>query len=358
MQVIKSHINLLILLSVALVFGACRKDELPDVPNENNPVFNIQGTLGNQSLALHAGKKGAYMDTEVKSWNNVDFYSGRLGSENTSLSISLYPSSIDIPNTNKEFEELSEYEIADPTGVSSLLTLSSEDFEFNQNIENIQWTIDDEPQTTAELNVLEPGKYMVCAEVNFSTGFSESTCNTVIVGYERNADFQLKWNMLGGGTIESYIDAPNSSVEEVQWYLNDEWVSDSIHYLNSGTFETFHLKAVVKFANGTVAEREVFIDRYSKELSIEDYASMEQSTNLRWDNKVQFTIQIDGETYVSVQNGNDDAKLIIDEIVDFDSDEETHQVKVLKGTLNIPFKNTQTQEVIPGDFEVEIGVGY
>ena len=43
--------NYLLFLSIGLLFGACSKEKI-EIPESNNPVFKVEGTMNGESFSL------------------------------------------------------------------------------------------------------------------------------------------------------------------------------------------------------------------------------------------------------------------------------------------------------------------
>lgn len=351
--------NILLYLFLSLLFTACKKDELPNVPEENIPVFTVEGSIGDEKIYMYAGENDVFMQTNIDSFNNVKLSTGQIGNDKQSLSISVFNSNVDKPALADNFMEVSSFPIANESEEISLLSITQEDFENHQYIQEIEWTVDGESQQSgSKVQIESPGKYTICAEVEFITGSSETTCNTIIVGYKRHADFQLKWNTIENNIIDCFIASTEQTVSEVKWYVNDTFKEEGLEYQYDGTENTFHLKAEISFENGAQYTREVYIDRFDDVLSVGDWASTEQTTSFKWDSNISLTFEKNGVTYKSIQNAVNDAQFTVDKMTDYSNNNTNHEVKKIKGSLLVPFKNMTTGEVVDSDLKMEIGVGY
>ncbi|HLW30296.1 MAG TPA: hypothetical protein VKX29_05515 [Brumimicrobium sp.] len=349
--------NLILLGLTTLSFG-CSKKDLPEVPYENSPIFNVVGTINTTPFEIHAGKNDAYMHTGLEDLNGVDQFTGKLSNGKTSIDIRLFNTNTDIPSLYGYFVEKESYTISPKYGTSTLLKISKEDFSNSEEIKNIVWTIDNEKQTSSSLFIFEPGKYNVCAELYFLNGESAQTCNTIIVGYRSNANYSLDWSINQNSGINAFIKAPNNTISKIKWFVNDVFQSDSSYFNSSNTPEKFKLRAEVHFQNGVISSRETFINTIMHGFSVQDFTIIGQKSSIIWDSSVAFTIEHEGQTYESINNFSYTSKFVIDKISEFKTEDSDAKVKLLKGTLNLPFLNLATEDVVEGSFEIEIGVGY
>ena len=356
---INKQLTYLVLLTglVLLSFG-CKKKDLPPIPYENNPVFNVVGTIDNETIDLHAGQNDAFMLTKIQSLNGVDQFTGLLSNGNTSMGIRFFDSKVDIPTLSGNFVALDNYEISAAYGTTPLLKISSGDFSNSSSIINIIWKIDGVEQSDSTLRIFEPGKYNVCAKIFFSNGQNATTCNSIVVGYQTNADFVLNWEIIQNEAIKAVIDAPNNTVASIKWFIDDVLLGESIELNHFNIPNTFRLKAEVKFQNGVVSTREVFVNKSADDYSIEDFVLIGQETNLKWDSSVHFTVEKNGITYQSVNGEINNSVFHITDISNYQSNGNGPNVKLLKGTLESPFSNTSTGGTVNGTFQIEIGVAY
>jgi hypothetical protein len=354
---LKQLIYLVSLTSLILFNYACSKKDLPEIPYENNPVFNVVGTINNVNVDLHAGENNALMLPSTESLNNVEQFTGRLSDGETAMTIRIFDTNIDIPALSGNFVEMTNYQVGQQYGTTPLLKISPGDFSNYGAIDYITWNVDGVQQTNSTLIIYEPGKYTLCAEIYFNNGEEASVCNSAIVGYETHADFVLNWDIIQNNEINALIEAPDNNISSVKWYIDNVFLSDSTQFNLSNIPNNFILKAEVQFQNGVIAERKVYVNKSYIDYSIEDFILIGQESTLEWDTAVTFTIEKNGITYQSI-NGTTNSAFNINAVSDYQSNADGSKVKLLKGTLDAPFLNTSNGTIVNGTFEIEIGVGY
>lgn len=357
MDEIANRITTLLCISL-LVLSSCNKKELPDISGAESPVFTSSGFIGEHKVDLKAGENEAILNTEIDSWNNVEYSTGTILKNEQSLSVSLFNHDVDIPALEHNFKELNSYPLANEILGLSLFNIEKSYFENSTFIQYIKWKVDGVEQTSDILVIEEPGRYEVCAEVHFENNFVETTCNEIIVGYKRNADFQLKWDFVANDNVLASIETSNNTVAEIAWYKNNELISNELEYLDTLQEDQFYLSAEVKFENGAKYKRNVFINRGQSYFSIEDWGRKDLSTMLKWDNNISVKYEKNGTVYQSVQTPENDAIFNVDEISEYENDELNSQIKLVKGKLIAPFKNTTTNEIVDGELELKIGLPY
>lgn len=346
--------NIALLVFFGIIISACSKQDIPDVPIENDPVFTVQGTIDNKEINLQAGVNNAYMETKIQTLNNIDYSYSTLGNSTNSFAASFYSSAPDIPNLANEFNELTQYLIAENLTGNALLTIAPTDFQNSQYIQSIQWQVDGIDQNGNTLEIFEPGKYNICASVLFTNDSTITTvCNQVIVGYERNAQFDIKWTN-NSNSVNCYIDQSNQNISSIDWYVNGTFATNSLSLDYNGTDDRIKVKALINFDNGAQYERTVFINRNDPNKSIEDWTNTSSSSQIVWNNTVKISLDIDGVTYESMQNSMNNAELTVQSIEDYSNTPKV--VKKLIGQLQIPFQNKSTGQTVLSDLHLQIAV--
>lgn len=350
----KYSYHILTLLGIFLILSACKKTDIPDISDSKAPLFKIEGTLGDMPIKIQAGINDAYMFTEVKTFNNLPLYTGELGTKLSSFQIYLFSSDIDIPYKTGKFNALEAYPISMPYGEETLLKIAAEDFYNHDIISNINWTIDGVAQNSSTLEIFEPGKYNICAEVIFNTGIKTKTCNSVNVGYKQNANAQIHYQLNENNSYFSL--ESDTEVSTVKWFINNQQISSESSFSSNDLPEDFHLKAEVQFTNGTQLSREIYINRANNENSVEDFTSLGYHTDIEWDNAMDIKIHHNGNYYRAINNSN--SSLIVEEIKNFKNNKNGEKVKLIIGEINTQFINLETQEVIDGSFKIQFGIAH
>lgn len=353
---LKQLIYFLIISSLTALNYSCSKKDLPEIPYENSPVFNVTGTINNSAIDLHAGENNAFMLAKLEEFNGIPLFTGQLSNGETSMIIHIYDANTDIPTLSGNFIEKQNYVISEQYGSTPLLKISIDDFSNSSEIEHIIWTIEGVQQTSSTLMIYEPGKYNICAELVFTNGEEAKTCNSIIVGYKNNADFSINWDIIQNYTISAFVESPSNTIKTVKWFVDDVLQSDSIELTLNNISERFTLKAEVEFQNGVVSKREVFINKSLSYYNIEDFTLIGQKTALKWDTSVSFSIINEGKIYQSINDVN--SSFIINDISDYGTNADGTKVKLLKGQLNSLFSNQTTGAIVNGSFQIEIGIGY
>ena len=352
-------ITYLLLLSGLLTLNfACSKKDLPDIPYENNPVFNVNGTIGNETIDLHAGENDALMFASAEEYNGVNRFTGVLSNGQEEVKMQIFGTNVDIPHLSDKFIELPEYLISEQFGTTPLLTIEQGDLSNASTINTIDWSIDGDPHGSSTLTINEPGKYNVCANVHYNNGAVVNVCNTIIVGFKNYTDFELEWEMFQSDSIVATFNSLSATIQKVRWYMDDVIISEGAILYASNLPDSFHLRAEVHFQNGAVAKRTVFVNKQSDEYSLHDFTTAGIKSQLTWDSSALFTVVKGGSTYQSINGPTSNSSFVVTEITEYETNNSATQTKLIKGTLNVPFKNFTSGETVNANLNIEFGLGY
>lgn len=347
-----------LILSIALAFIGCTKDEITPNPPSNDPVFSVSGTIDGHSIDLEAGENNSYMHTGIVNLNGVDYYRGALARETDKVQISVADGILDIPEVNTDIMSAGEIMIAPNHGGDALAVLSEDLFSNKQYIEEITWTVDGVAQSDETVYITKPGKYEICADVIFTGGSTASTCNTMLIGYQKNVNPVLKYIIGQSDQVIGFIDSPNNEIETIKWYRNDVLVTEGLTYNDSLTgLISFALKARIEYANGSIREREIWVNRTNPYFKIEDLSNIENQSNLIWDNKAIIEVDINGDKYVSDPSLSSH-KITIDNSWEYGTNSDGDKVTFIEGSLNSTFRNQVTGEIVEGSFNIRFGLAH
>ena len=161
-----SHISLSVLALATILLTGCSKDVI-ELPEENDPVFVLDGTLAGESLTLTAGDNNAYMYTSVESVNGVRVFSGKLSDGETSVELGIFDGNLDQPGHVPEVD-LSNVALEFAKASSEpFVVLTRENLNQYQNIALVDWYVNGVFEGANNLYITEPGKYDICAFVTF-----------------------------------------------------------------------------------------------------------------------------------------------------------------------------------------------
>lgn len=346
--------------SFILIFS-CNKDVVKPLPEENSPIFKVSGKIGNQNIELMAGESGSFMSTENIIKNGVEVFAGSLEGTQTSFSISISEGMIDIPSFNSNIEDFDSFKISPYNFNKPLAQYSIEDFPNEEYISSVSWTVDGENQMSNTLKIYEPGKYKICALVNYYNGSEGSACNEVIIGYQKNVYSVLRHEVSQNVSFTAVLDSPSESITSIEWLVNDSVISTS----NSSDFKTtinglniYNFGANVTFDNGVYREKQLFVNVEEPNNYISDFSILENQSTLQWDHTATIIIEHKNKKYRAIQNSSNSAHITINDVNSFNQNNSGDKVSILKGELNCSFIDLSTQEILEGEFEFSFGIAH
>lgn len=344
---------------VLLTVISCKKEEIP-VPQSNEPVFTIEGTMGSESISLIAGDNNAYMFTNTYNENGVDVFSGNLSDGNTSIELGIYDGMLDLPSVNPAEFAFSTLNFSRNYS-DTIVTLTKDIFANSQNIESIAWYINNAFADYDEAVIPEPGKYEVCALVTFTDFSQKNYCNDVIVGYDLKANARLKHSVDLAGQLKAWIQYYESDINRVRWYLDETFLTETEgkEPLKYSIEEELHvLKAVITFNNGVERVKSVIVDGASLDRDVEDLTNYEMGSYLQEnrDFNVRLKINRNGIKYSSEECDNSVSVLNIIHAEYYGKNTNGNNVYKVSANINANVKNLNSGSVEPVQFNINFGL--
>jgi hypothetical protein len=349
-----NQIGFYALLILILSLNSC-ENSLPKIPDSNDPIFNVKGTVGLENLNLVAGTSNMYMSTFKSKMNGVDTYSGNLSDGVSGFKINIFSGDVDISGFGAtevfSFEKFSFTEIPE----TPILELSKEMFN-NINISKIDWYVDGLFKAADNLSFTEPGIYNVCARATFTDNSQSEVCNEMIVGFKKNGSFKLVHNVSENSTLTAYLDDVNGEVESITWFVNNENRGTG-NFLATGVTSGKHiLRCDVKFQNGVLRKRFVMLNGGKPSEYMIDFAHVEtQSPNI-WDYTAFVSITILGIKYSSILAPNSGNFIDVHSFKYYGLNELNQKTYVLKGKLNATLKSELIEEFVQANLDISVGL--
>lgn len=318
---------------IVLIATSCKKDKI-EIPESNDPVFRVSGEFDGEEFTIIAGDNGAYMHTMTQVENGVNLFSGIITNENLSIEVGVFDGNLDVINTGVPSSNIAP--IFSSISTTPIATLSKNAFQNVSNINYIKWSIDGVDKGTSDVPIYEAGKYNVCAEIHFYDGSDETLCNELLIGFNHNATFDLKTNLLGNGNVKIHSFNQSNQTSSVQWYLNDVLTSTSDTFELNLPSALQKVTAKIHFQNGTVKTKSVLVNGYNEQKNIEDFSVFETQSEVYTprDFNVKVTIKKGNETYRSDLANNVSSNLIISDISYFGLNSSGKDVYKITGVLN------------------------
>lgn len=335
---------------------SCKKDVI-ELPDSNEPVFKLNGTVGTQAIDLVAGDDGAYMYTNTDLENGVRVFSGNLSAENFGVEIGLYDGNIDQDGVSP----LSVIDQSDEWAFNSnqdLVILSKDMFPNHQLIDQVQWSLNGSVAGIDEVIIDEPGKYNVCAFVTFDDGTSQNLCNELIVGYYRNSNCRIRHYINQNGQLTVWLDKIQGSVEEINWYIDGELVGKNTEYSGVVTSAIHHVTAEVSFANGVHREKSLIVDGTLSGKFIDDFTVFEQcnQNTIHRDYNWRINVVLDGITYSSLEADNSNSTISISNVEYYGKNSSNQNVYRIDAVIDAKVRATNGSVDVPVSFTTSFGL--
>lgn len=344
-----------------LTLGSCTK-EVINLPEPNDPVFTLNGTMSGIEFDLIAGDDNAFMHTGTEMVNGVNLFSGELSNGDFSLELGIFDGMVDKPGHITVDEIQNIIPTFSSHGSQPLLVLSKSMLGSNQVIENVDWYINNTFAGSDEVEIREPGKYSVCAFITFGNGDSNNLCEDIIVGYERNANFSIQYAFQAGqqgGIISANILAVDAGVESVEWIVDDVSMGSDLTFEAVLDAQSTRVKAIVHFDNGAVREKVVIIDGDNNVYSAKSFSVMEMSSTYEAPNQdfnIRLTIKSNGKTYLSEYANNKNSSLDITGVEFYGKNTEGNDVYKVSGVVNAVVMELVTEKMVSVTFATVFGV--
>lgn len=345
------HYFTYIALFIFFSLVGCKKEPLPQLPENNNPIYKVKGIIAGEEINFNAGIDGMYMETNFYYLNNVLQFNARLNNQENNFQISFADANIDIPTYNIDFNTINEFNLANMDS-SSLLVLNKDSFSNADEINAVSWTIDGVEFPDEEITIYEPGRYSVCALVDFNNGTQNQLCNEFILGYQINSSFGLRHYINQSGYLNCFIDVPETTIESVKWKINGDpfSTSNTISFLIES--QPYHIEAEVNLKNGVKRTKRIFIDGSYPKNFIEDFTVHEnQIQEFYWDLHARMAVNLNGSIWVP---NNPDDTIIISNIKENGVNDEGQTIYEISGLFDGTMLNKKTLQETNGSFEFKL----
>jgi hypothetical protein len=345
----------LILFFIPLFFS-CTKESIPDPTTDQNPVFHVSGVINEEPFDFRAGDNNMVMETEIYTQKGVPTFAGNLTDGSDYIQLSIKDGDIDLVHGN--WMELLPDELDFLSALNEpLTTLSKEYFSNHEIIESIEWIIDGQFAGLNEVPVYEPGKYQVCANVNFVDGWEANLCNELIIGYNKNATSHLRHFLSPNGSFQAWLDHSSYQVEETKWYINGTYHGNDQKLLTSLEKGIYEISAEVTYSNGAKRVLKVVVDGNLNGHFIDDLTVFEDlETEHFADYAALISVKRNGQTYHSFLADNEDAEFHVKGIEPFGTSASGNPIFKLNIELTCLLQHAISGQQIPFEMNGVFGV--
>lgn len=351
------HILLLFLPLGALLFSGCEKEIVKEPVVDSKPVFTANVSLGGDNFTLEAGLNNVLMETFTVLHNGVNRFSGKLGTEEVFVEMGVYQGDMDMnePFSLKNFQGALHF-IQAPT--QSLISISKEDFPNAVSIEKIVWLVDGEQSAINTLQIEEPGKYQVCAEVHFYGGDVSTLCNELLVGYYTNANCRIRHFINANNLLKVWVDEATSTIESIDWYVDGIEASENNLLELQIDQNAHHVMAEIKFSNGAIRKKTIIADGSQLGHFVDDFSYVEESSSnqIRWDYGTLIRVKRNGKLYTTLGADNADSNIQVTDIKYYGLNDQGKQVYKCTAQVNAVVKDVASGEILPLSFTTVFGL--
>lgn len=349
--------NIFYLFVILMITFSCKK-EVVEIPESNDPVFHIQGKIGNEEVNYYVGDNSTIFSYNSEIINKINYFNGKLQYVNSQLELGIYGGNNDlniidlnslIAHSSLEFAQLP----FDP-----VFEINKDFFQSNLNIKEIKWFVDGVYAGTNYLKIIEPGKYVVCAKIYYlNQGYAE-VCNEILVGFERKNEFELMFSLNQDNELNAWIEnSSNSTVTEVKWFIEDELINENTNLFTTISNGLKTLKAEIKFNNGVKKIRNVIVDGNHLNRNFDDFASQEKKSSVKWDYKIKLNYKNNTDEYSSMNYLNDSSSLVLQSVNFLGNDSQNIPVYIFKGNLKSKIKSKASNEILDVNLFISWGLG-
>jgi hypothetical protein len=345
---------------VSFIFSSCVKKEIENKPIGNSPVFKAEGTFNNESFTYEAGEDNMFMSSFTETINGVNKYSGKLSDGSTEIELGIFDGNLDSPNNS--FIENGINSINWATNLNlPIAVLSKNSFSNNNLINKIDWFSGNTFLGTDLVTIYKPGKYSICANVTFYDGTQKQLCNELILGYSTKSNFSLQFDYLPGNKLNTWINIEKGEIESVKWLLNNVEINNS----NENIISTINqldneITAIVKFKNGVVRKKTIFIDGSFNDKNIQDFSIFEITSINNFLPKMDYSILLimrkNNIEYRSDFNGNQNNSIEISDLSFYGTNDKGNKVYKLIAEITCNLQNMNDNTIIKTNFNTTFGI--
>lgn len=351
------------IMAMFMITTSCKKDVV-EIPEENDPVFRADGTLGGESFSIVAGDDNAYMYTMTTIENGVNIYSGEISNGEFSIRLGIYDGLLDKPAHVVENDLLNVTPIYAYDANQELLVLSKNtmlSMSQSQSINKIEWFVDGDWKATNEYVIREPGKYNVCADI-YHVGASQpfTLCNEMIVGYDNNVNCKIDFSINQQGLLNAEVNDLGYGAQSIEWFLNgSSFGTQSNVYQHQLPTGYSVLTAKVSFPGGFERTKSVLVNGSNVQFTANDFTIFEQQANSSLparDFNLRLDILKDGKHYASIDCENEGSTLAITGFEYYGKNDSGKDVYKVSAVISAEVKTDGSMKSIPVNFSTTFGI--
>lgn len=341
----------LLLFLPLLIFGSCKKDVIPDIPESNAPVYFISGLLDGDSINIQAGRNGYALHLTNQEENQVMQWYAIIENNTNNFNIQLSDGQIDLPLTNLDLSAINQIEVSNSV-TPDVLSINKSNFMNKEFIDKIEWKVNNQLMNSEDLVISNPGLYEIESEITFIDQSKAINSSQLLLGYQKNASGTLRFITGEDNSILAFMES-SVDINQIEWFIDDSLITTSYNKSSIMLDEVpsnFNLKAKVYYQNEVCRNYSIFVNAVSPNFYIEDLTKFENQSSIYFDNKIRLAFNYEGIKYESL-NGT----FVINNISEI-SDETGQKIYKFEGLLNGEMYNTENQSIVNADLELHFAL--
>ncbi len=289
-------IILLFLVMSVLVFS-CKKNQIEPIPENNIPVFTIDGEFGGESIHYSAGDDGIVMNGAIETRNGVNYAYGEFTNGSTKFKLGIFDGNVAIPGIQGSFAVGDTFFFAkkrtEPLAYLSAAMLTS-----GSKINSVDWYANSVFLGSNNVEIKEPGVYKICGEFTFDDNSTETICNTMYLGFENDVDVSVRHFLNENSILNLWLEGNVSDIDSVRWYFGDEYKWTGETCTKDFSFEPKLVTAKVFYANGAEISKTIRVDGTFNGHWIDDFSVFQLPIiESNWDYNVGLEVERNGQTF-------------------------------------------------------------
>ncbi len=351
----KELIKIGFLAALTALLFSCKKDTI-EIYESNDPVFTFNGSFDGEQMSYVAGDNGAYMSTYTSIENGVNVYSGSIGTPSTSISIGIFDGNLDVDAVHL-LDVIGSIQPGFSQVGQTSFELHAADYYIGQSVDQVRWIVNGIDYGLNDLLIEDPGRYNVCAEITYFDQTVRTVCNEIIVGYAIHAESMLSVSAQNGilvGAVSSLL----SNVTNVDWYVDDVYISSGINIdeqIGTGTKE---LKCVITYEGGIQQTKRMLVNAYEQGRNFLDFSFEEiyQMSNYIQDYSLKVSLIRNGIEYRSDFTPNNSATISISGFDYFGKNGNGKDVYKVNMSVAVNLAAAASTTVYPFEFQTVFGL--
>jgi len=351
------YTGMILLLFAMMLVSSCKKKTIEDPMTVSSPIFTATGNLGSESFLLEAGNNSVFMSTYINVSNGVQVYSGKLGNDQMEIEIGIHESNIDLEGafsiqnlpTSLDFAALPSQPLA---------FLSKDLLPNSMFIQEVRWFINGVFSGVNDVEIIEPGKYNVCAEVKFLDETEATLCNDMILGFAVNASCKIRHILQSNGFLKVWLDESSTPIDHVLWYLDDVLVSENLSLDTTIDTDNHLVSANIYYQNGAHRKKSILVDGSLSGKLIDDFSVFENGSvsQMKWDNSVILKVKKNGLVYSSTAADNTSSSIQLLSLSYYGKNSAGKDVYKCIASVIVNVREGQSGAVLPLNFTTTFGL--